>query len=277
MVWMRVFKIDSILTCVATIATWQYLLDDRIHLPYLFLSLFLSAAVYTANSLADQTEDKVNQPDAYHLRIKHVQLIRLVCFTSILGTAGLSFTLPLQETLFVLATLVLGLGYSFPVVGKKRLKSSWIVKVTVVPAIWAILTAVFIASPARSVPIPDLAVMMAFMFLSMFGVSNWRDIEDREGDQKANIQTLATKFTPQTSNQITGTLTLIAGIAFLVGTLLSRLPPWTPLFALFLLVMSAVSFSSAPLATKIKTNRVNQALLGLTLVISIFGFKLLPP
>lgn len=260
--WIRALKLDSVFTSVASIATWQFLIRGSVELKYLLLSFFLSSAIYAGNSLGDYEEDTLNQPDILDVRLRHKRVVYAFCTLSCLGTVALAANLPGIQIALLLVLLFLGLAYSFPLLGMPRLKSFLTFKVVLIPLIWAGLTALFVTASANEwVTVPILA-MMLFMASSMLTVSNWRDIEDLQGDQKAGVKTLATKFGTNGSGRISGAVTLISALTLLTGFAFKLVPTWSVPCALFLLLMAAVSTLDLPALVFVRLNRMSQAALG---------------
>lgn len=187
------FLHTSQVTCIVT-SLYAFLSET----PQWHLVLFIYFASFFTYNIErvyqNSPEDQINHPERRSFHLKHQDLIRKLCITSLIFCLILSFSLTKRQWFIVSLASIPTLLYLSPKIyfSKKRLKEIFLAKELSIAFSWALITAV----------LPYLQFNALFFIscfiLALINVTLCDDL-DKKGDAKQQIKTIAnisTQITP---------------------------------------------------------------------------------
>lgn len=162
--------------------------DPRIHIGVVFIISLIW--IYLLNRYTDRNEDSISQPN----ELMHKNSELLLFFLS--GLVGISlFAMYVSNySLFpLIAFLLLGFFYSYPVMGTMRIKNILLLKNIVAGVMLTIpiVAGVFIYFPHAYIRIPEINFLTYFgVFLIFVAFELFWDIRDIAGDKVHAVQTV---------------------------------------------------------------------------------------
>lgn len=167
-----------------SLLSWSTLLS-------ILTGIAVTASVYSFNYWTDIVEDIINLPKSAIVNSK-ITSRKVLFFSSLCATLSLFFAyfLSFYSMVVVITILVIGILYSYPILGKRhRIKNMPFLKSVIIAFGWSlgVLIPVFAVTSNISTALLTLSI---FIFLQVIAGTVIRDIKDLSGDIKAGIRTI---------------------------------------------------------------------------------------
>ncbi|WP_283138069.1 UbiA family prenyltransferase [Rhizohabitans arisaemae] len=179
--------------------------------------LFLTWSVYLVNGAADIVEDRSNGSNRPIARddLSSVTAGRLAM---LLGTLGLLFAAGVSERFFVLALLLLVLGWVYST-GPAPLKNT--VAGVQVAVVGAGIVTYLAGMNAAGIPVNSAMLVFAVAMSAWMGIGGLaKDLSDIEGDRDAGRRTLPLIWGDRGAKIVVGLGAGAVGVAFVTGALI---------------------------------------------------------
>lgn len=179
------FLHTSQVTCIVT--SLYAFRSDTVQWHLIFFIYFASFFTYNIERVYQKSpEDQVNHPERESFLLKHQDLIRKLCITSLIICLSLSFLFTKRQWLILILASIPTLLYLSPKLyfAKKRLKEIFLAKELSIAFSWALITAVL--------PHPQFNALFfsSCFILALINVIFCDDL-DKKGDAKQQIKTIA--------------------------------------------------------------------------------------
>jgi len=179
------FLHTSQVTCIVT--SLYAFRSNTVQWHLIFFIYFASFFTYNIERVYQKSpEDQVNHPERESFLLKHQDLIRKLCITSLICCFALSSFLTQRQWLILILASIPTLLYLSPklFIAKKRLKEIFLAKELSIAFSWALITA------ALPHPLFNALFFSSCFMLALINVIFCDDL-DKKGDAKQQIKTIA--------------------------------------------------------------------------------------